>query len=110
MPAVRKPRPQRRTFLRQWREYRQLTQEAAAERIGMDRTTLSRIERGRVPYDQALLEAAADAYACEPADLLVRDPSREDFIWSIMDTLKAVPVENQPQVRQIVETFKRKAS
>lgn len=83
-----KPRQLRRTFLREWRLYRNLTQEQAAERIGMDHSTLGRIERGLVPYSQGVLEAAAQAYSCEPWDLLNVDPNKEGRVIDLTRILK----------------------
>lgn len=103
MPAVPKPRPKYLTFLRHWRQHRDLTQEAAASRIGIDRTTLSKIERAEVPYDQALLERAADAYSCEPADLLMRDPKSP--IWSLLDTVRSLPESQQKQIAGMIKGF-----
>lgn len=73
-PVPAKKREFRRHFLREWRLYRNLTQEQAADHIGLDYTTLGRIERRLVPYSQGMLEAAADAYSCEPWQLLNVDP------------------------------------
>ena len=71
--ATQKP-ALRRTYLREWREFRGLTQEQAAERFGIDRSHLSKVERRQVPYSQGLIEAAADAYNCEPKDILGVNP------------------------------------
>lgn len=103
MAPVPKPRPRRPTFLRQWRLFRGLTQEKAASRLDMDRTNLSKIERGLVPYDQALLERAAEAYQCEPADLIMRDPKSP--IWELLDTVRQLPEMQQKQLSRIVEGF-----
>lgn len=101
MPPVPKPKRQlRRTFLRDWREHNNMTQEQAAEPLFMDASNLGRIERGLVPYDQNLLERAAELYGCEPADLLVRNPRDPEGIWSIWD--RAKPGER----RQLVEVGK----
>lgn len=98
MGSVTKPKRQlRRTFLREWRKFKNMTQEQAAEPLNMDPTTLSKIERGLVPYSQQLLEAAAELFGCEPVDLLIRDPLDPDGIWSIWDHAK--PGEK----KQIVE-------
>lgn len=79
MPPVSKPkRSLRPTFLRAWRQFRGMTQEQAAEPLNMSPENLGKIERGLVPYDQRLLEAAAELYRCEPADLLTRDPNAID--------------------------------
>lgn len=111
MPPVPKPRPRFPTFLRHWRVYRKLTQETACERLDIDRSTLSKIERGLVPYSQGLLERAADAYNCEPADLLMRDP--ESPIWSLMDSLRRLPEAQQRvlvgAIRGMLETIEKAA-
>lgn len=86
---MRRPsqKTQPRTRVRQWREYRNLTQEALAERVGVSHGTISRLENGRIAYTQRLLEAIADALRCTPADLLMRDPTDPEAIWSIWDNL-----------------------
>ncbi len=109
---LRKPlqpkKERRRTFLRQWREKAGLTQEQAADRIGITQGQLSRIERGDTPYNQDFLERAADAYQCEPADLLMRDPSRPDAMWSIVDQLKVATPEQREDVRRVADALIRK--
>ncbi|HLI67554.1 MAG TPA: helix-turn-helix transcriptional regulator [Caulobacteraceae bacterium] len=89
-----------RHFIRAWRKHRGLTQAQLAERIGIDRSYLSNIETGRRRYDQPFLEAAAEVLRCEPADLIVRDPTQPEGLWSIWDQLG--PVER----RQLVEMAK----
>lgn len=106
MAPVAKPRRQlTRTFLKEWREYRDLTQEEAASRLNISRTLLSKIENAKSPYTQGFMEAAAEAYRCEVPDLIMRDPLSP--IWSIYDTLKALPKADQEQVERIVKTFRR---
>lgn len=87
----------RRTFIAQWRKYRGLSQEALAERLETTKASISRIETGLQPYSQDFLEAVAYQLQCEPVDLLIRDPSDPDGIWSIWDHAK--PGEK----KQIVE-------
>lgn len=74
--------------LRAWRTYRGLNQAQLAERIGTTGATISRIENGRQNWDQAFLQAAAEALRCDPADLLVRDPTDPEGIWSIWDNVE----------------------
>lgn len=85
----------RRTFIRQWREHRQLTLETLAERVGthlpgggFTHASLSRIERGLQPYSQPILEALAEELRTDPASLLMRNPTDPDAIWSIWDQAK----------------------
>lgn len=91
-------------YIKEWRKHRDLTQEQLAERIGIDRAYLSKIESGKRRYDQPFLEAAAVVLQCEPADLIIRDPSDPDGIWSIWDQLR--PIERS-QVVEIARTIKR---
>lgn len=109
MPPVRRPKPnRRRTFLREWRIFRTLTQEQAAERIGVDQSTLSRIERGVTPWDEDFLEAAAYAYVCEPVDLLIRNPLDDDAVWSITDNLRKATPADQERAAAIIDALLKK--
>ena len=83
--------PRRRTFIKEWREYRELTQGQAVQKLeprySLTQGSLSRIERGLSPYSQDFLEAAASVYCCDPADLLVRKPTDPDGIWSVWNDI-----------------------
>ncbi len=79
-----------RTFIREWREHREMTLEALAEAVGekiggMTHASLSRIERGLQPYSQPILEAIAEALDTKPAILLTRDPNDRDGVWAVWD-------------------------
>lgn len=78
----------RRNFLREWRRISNRTLEQVAEQLHMTHGNLSKIERGLVPWNEDLLDALADLYGCEPVDLLIRDPSDPEGIWSIWDNAK----------------------
>lgn len=93
-----------RHFLREWRKHRGLTQEQFAEVIGIDRAYLSKIETGKRRYDQPLLEAAAEVLRCQVPDLLVRDPSQPESIWSIWEQLGVV---ERAQLVEIGKALKR---
>jgi transcriptional regulator with XRE-family HTH domain len=94
----------RKTFIKAWRKHRGKTQSQIADFIGISVPQLSRIESGEQEYRQDLLEMLADALQCGPADLLMRDPSQPDGLWTIWDTLK--PVQRE-QVVEIAKTLKR---
>ena len=83
MIAPANPRHQ----IRQWRKYRGLTQEQLAERIGIARSYLTKIERGSRRYDQPFLEAAAEALRCEPSQLIDVDPTAPEGLWSLWEQL-----------------------
>jgi transcriptional regulator with XRE-family HTH domain len=78
----------RKTFIREWRSHRHLTQEQLAERVDMSPGNLSLIERGLQNYTQDTLESLANALQCDPADLLMRNPLDAEAIWSIWDRAK----------------------
>jgi transcriptional regulator with XRE-family HTH domain len=83
-----KSRPQwRRTFLRQWREHRNLTLESVSEKMGISHGQLSRIERGLSPYSQHVLEVAAAEYGCTVQDLLTRQPDEAEDLISLVGQL-----------------------
>lgn len=78
-----------KTYLREWRKMKAgRTLEQVAGELGISQPQLGRIERGDQPYNQDLLEALADLYGCSVADLLMRDPTRPENIWSIWDVAR----------------------
>lgn len=91
----------KKTFLREWRRLKPgRTLEVVAAELHMSQPQLGRIEKGQQPYNQDLLEALADMYGCTVADLLMRDPTDKDAIWSVWDQAKP------GQRAQIVEVAK----
>lgn len=112
MAITRKEKAAKRghTFIRTWRKHRGLSLEQAIERLGLEIEfpysvgQLSRVERGEVPYTQDVLEALATIYGCEPGDLIMRDPTSIDALWSIYESLTAPA---RQQVVEIAKTFKK---
>lgn len=95
----------RLTHIRAWRLHRGLTLERMAERIGVTAGALSQLERGDVAYTQPMLEALADALACEPADLISRPPGTENgltLIWS------QIPTEDREKALNVLKAFTKK--
>lgn len=106
MAPIKKPKQQlQRTFLKEWREYHNLSQEAAASRLNISRTLLSKIENAKSPYTQQFMENAAVAYGCEVADLIMRNPLDRDAVWSLQDQLKKATPERREQIIAVVETL-----
>ncbi len=95
----------RKWFARQWRKHRHLTLEKAAERLHMAVGYLSDLEKGNRRWNQDHVEALAEAYNCEPADLLMRDPSDTRAIWTIWDQIE--PTERETAAR-VLEGFVKK--
>lgn len=86
--GFKKTRARKRTFIREWREFRGLSQEALGERLETSGGSISRIESGQQPYTQDTLEALAEALTTDPASLLTRNPEDQDSIWPIWESAK----------------------
>lgn len=106
---TRKPLPRRKivadrqkTYFKEWRKYRELTLEEAAELAGMTAGNLSAMERRAQGYTQSGLEALAAAYDCTPAMLLEVDPNKGNAIWTLWE--KAKPSQRQ-QLVEIAATL-----
>lgn len=93
-------------FIRQWRKHRGLSQEKLAERLGMSAANLSRVESGKQPYTQQLLEAVAEELQTDPASLLMRDPLKPEAIWSLWDQAKPA---QRVQIEEIARTLLKSA-
>lgn len=79
--------------------------EQAAERIGMSHQNLGKIERGQVPYNETLLMILQDIYRTDRGSLIMRDPTRQDPLWSIYDQL--APPERVRLAKVVEEEFKK---
>lgn len=111
MAPVKKPPHNRQpTFMREWRKYKKLTQEQAAERCDVDRTTLGRIEKGELPYNQDFLEKLALAYGVDTSDLLTVNPLQPDPPRLAFMKLRQASKEKQHQALLVIEALLRDAS
>ena len=93
-----------RQFIKEWRKFRDLSQEQLADRMGVTRGYVSHVETGKRRYDQLFLEAAAEALNCTPADLIMRDPTQRGGIWSLWDQIAP---EQRDQAAKVLEAFKK---
>lgn len=92
----------RKTYIREWRKFRDLSQEALAERVGVTAGNLSQIEQGKTSYTQPMLEALAEELRCEPAELLMRDPKADEgimLVWS------KIPEANRSTALDVLKAF-----
>lgn len=96
---TKKPEGLKPTFLRAWRDQTQLSLETAAEHLGMTHGQLSKIERGKSPYNQRLLESAAKLYGCTVVDLLTRGPDEAEGLFAAYANLDS---EGKRQAARLV--------
>lgn len=104
---------QKTQFFKEWRKFRGLTQEAAAELTGLARAYISQLESGTKRHNADILDKFAAAYTCEPWELIGKNPLAEEDKEGaeIVDIWAHIPARNRDQARQILETFtdKKKA-
>ncbi len=72
-----------RIFLREWREFRQKTQEDLAEAAGVSTSTVTQIETGKMGWSPVTLRRLAKALKITPGQLLDIDPTGEEAFWSL---------------------------
>lgn len=112
-PPEREPptQPERApTFLRQWRKFRRLSQEAACEHFAITQPTLSKTENGELPYNQDFMEQAARIYGCTVAALLTVDPTIKDPLPRAWSELEDSPPEVRRQVANVIAAMLRPPS
>lgn len=92
-------------FFREWRDYRGLSQEELAHRIGQTAPSISQLENGKQGFRDVTLLAIAAALDCHPAELLARDPFDRDSVWSIWESIAE---EDRPAALRAISGFVRK--
>jgi transcriptional regulator with XRE-family HTH domain len=106
MPPVAKPQHDRsRTYLAEWRRFRKLNQEDIADRTEVDRTTVGRIERGEIPYNQDFLERFATSVGCDPTDLLNINPLEPDPSVLLFSRLRTAPRAVQERALAVLDAL-----
>lgn len=92
----------RRIYIREWREFRGMTQDELGAAIGMTHGNISRIENGKRPYTRYQLEAIATELGTTPADLLSRDPNDPDddaSLWA------QIPENQKARARAVIKAL-----
>jgi transcriptional regulator with XRE-family HTH domain len=104
MPRVPKPKnPRTKHHFREWRLFRNLTQEQAIERLGWSQSKLSRIESGTTPYSETDLYAAAEAYNCTLVDLIEVNPLVDGEVIDLTRILRSASPEQRRLAMDVVE-------
>jgi transcriptional regulator with XRE-family HTH domain len=112
--AMAERRKYNKTYIREWREHRGLSLRRLADRIelsdedgdALSYVSLNRIELGKQPYSQPILEALAHALDVTVVDLLSVDPTKEGQVVDLMSLLK----DRDPDlVRRVIEALPKRA-
>lgn len=79
-----------KNHLRAWREFREMTQDALAEKVGTTGSVISMLESGSRGLSDKWLRKLAPALQTTPGHLLDHDPAELDTdiidIWAHIDT------------------------
>jgi len=95
-----------RNLFRKWRDYCQLTKDQVAERTGLPKSTISKLENGRLEYTQGHLEALSHAYGVEPADLIGRLPGAPNELTLLVNR---IPPENMDAALAVLKALTKVA-
>lgn len=90
--------------LRAWREFREMTQEELAEKVGTTGSVISMIESGSRGLSDKWLRKLAPALETTAGSLLDHDPN--DLPTDIIDIWTSIADRDKPTVRRILESFK----
>jgi transcriptional regulator with XRE-family HTH domain len=99
-PVCKPPHNRGRTFILEWRKASHMTQKQIAEALHVEQPTISRLERGKFPYEQDFLERLAALFKATPADLISRHPGEriatsdrtrfnEALVYATVDLVRA---------------------
>lgn len=90
--------------LRAWREFRKLTQEELAEKIGTTGAVISLLESGARGLSDKWLRKLAPVLNTRPGFLMEFDPHDADL--SILEAIVDVAPERKNEALQILRVFK----
>jgi transcriptional regulator with XRE-family HTH domain len=113
VPGTRLRPLYQRTFIKQWREFKEMSQEELAEHVadylreneisekGYTYASIGRMENGRIPYSQPIMEGIAKALGVSVATLIaVPPPKPGDPLPPDPETLLRVWNEGRKASRQ----------
>jgi transcriptional regulator with XRE-family HTH domain len=92
--------------LRAWREFRRMTQEELAEKVGTTAAVISLLESGHRQLSLKWLQRFAPALRTTPGFILDHQP--EDLPTDVLDTWGAIPEAQKPQALEVLKAFVKK--
>ena len=95
-------------YLREWREFKRLTQEQFAELLGTSKSQISDLENSNRGLGYKWLWKASEALKIRPGFILEHDP--EELPTDIIEIWATIPEGDRQKARAILETLTIKAS
>lgn len=93
-----------RNYLRQWREFRKMSQDDLAERAATTKGVISLLENEKRPLSSKWLRKFAEILGTQPGYILDLDPTEMDP--EIFEAWQSVPTKDRAQVLRILSTFR----
>lgn len=91
--------------IREWREFRHLTQDELAEAVGCSKASIGHWENGVREVAPKWLYPIAKVLSTSPGYILDHDPN--DLPTAILDIWADIPDESRDQALRVLESFKR---
>lgn len=91
-------------YLREWREFRRMTQEQLAAAVDTDKSVISLLESGGRGMSDKWARRLAPALGTTPGFLLDHDP--ENLDTAFIEAALSVPIKDREQALKILQTFK----
>jgi transcriptional regulator with XRE-family HTH domain len=92
-----------RNYLRAWREFRELTQEQLADKVGTDKGVISLLESGARRLSDKWLRKLAPALNTTPGHLLDHDPN--NMPTDILDIWSKIDDRDRAQAARVLSSF-----
>ena len=93
-------------YLRAWRDHRELTQEALADRVGTSKSVISDLENEKRGLSPKWLRKLAPVLGTTPGHLLDHDPSETNA--DILDIWAGIDARDREQAARVLRSFVRR--
>jgi len=101
---ARKTTKEATNHLRAWREFRRMTQEQLAEKIGTAGNVIGLLESGERQLSPKWLHKLAPALKTRAGFLLEFDPRDADL--EVLEAIVALPADQKPQAVRVLRAMK----
>lgn len=92
-------------YLREWRKFRQMTQDQLAAAVNTSKSVISDLERGQLQLSPKWLRRLAPVLQTQPGYIL--DHAPEDLDTDIIDIWAHIPDSDKATARRVLESFRR---
>jgi transcriptional regulator with XRE-family HTH domain len=92
-----------RNYLKAWREFREMTQEELADKVGTTKAVISLLENEKRPLSSKWLRKLAEALGTQPGHILDHDPA--DLDSDIIDIWSRIDERDRDQAARVLRSF-----